>query len=139
MDFYHDEGLIDEGHVRWIRFDFNTAPLAAWNAADAPGQRGLTQIRHVLGLYELLDRLMKAYPDLLIEGCASGGRRIDLETIKRSHTFWKSDETASLPVMRFHETGGNTFLPGPIKHQSSAQKSALRCSEHLRRSPGLPV
>jgi len=108
------KSFIDEGHVRWIRFDFNTAPLPNWNATDAPDQRGLTQIRHVLGLYELLDRLMKDYPDLLIEGCASGGRRIDLETIKRSHTFWKSDETASLLVMRFHETGGNTFLPGVL-------------------------
>lgn len=106
--------FIDEGHVRWIRFDFNTSPLPNWNATDAPTQRGLTQIRHVLGLYDLLDRLMAAYPDLLIEGCASGGRRIDLETIKRSHTFWKSDETASLPVMRFHETGGNVFLPGVL-------------------------
>jgi alpha-galactosidase len=117
------KGFIDEGHVRWIRWDFNTAPLPNWNAADAPDQRGLTQIRHVLGLYELLDRLMKAYPDLLIEGCASGGRRIDLETIKRSHTFWKSDETASLPVMRFHETGGNTFLPGVLLNTNLLPKN----------------
>ena len=51
---------------------------------------------------------------LLIEGCASGGRRIDLETIKRSHTFWKSDNTGDIPSMRFHDTGGNTFLPGVL-------------------------
>ena len=106
------KGFIDEGHIRWIRWDFNTSPLGNWDGADAPDQHGLSQIRHIMGLYELLDRLMKTYPDLLIEGCASGGQRIDLETIKRSHTFWKSDETGSLPAMRFHETGGNTFLPG---------------------------
>ena len=108
------KGFIDEGHVHWIRWDFNTAPLDVWNKADAADQHGLTQIRHVMGLYELLDRVMKAYPDLLIEGCASGGRRIDLETIRRSHTFWKSDETANLQVMHFHETGGNVFLPGGL-------------------------
>ena len=117
------KSFIDEGHVRWIRFDFNTAPLPNWNAADAPTQRGLTQIRHILGLYELLDRLMNAYPDLLIEGCASGGRRIDLETLKRSHTFWKSDETASLPTMRFHETGGNMFLPGVLLNTNLLPKN----------------
>jgi len=108
------KGFIDESHARWICWDFNTNPLDNWNAADAPGQNGLTQIRDIMGLYELLDRVMKAYPDLLIEGCASGGRRIDLETIQRSHTFWKSDETGNLQVMHFHETGGNVFLPGGL-------------------------
>jgi alpha-galactosidase len=67
-----------------------------------------------MGLYELLDRLMQAWPDLLIEGCASGGRRIDLETIRRAHTFWKSDDTVDLPVLRFHLTGANAFLPGGL-------------------------
>ena len=105
---------IDEGGVRWIRFDFNTDPLGTWNAMDTTETRGLAQARHIAGFYELLDRLMKTYPDLLIEGCASGGRRIDLETIKRSHTFWKSDDTAHLTVMRFHQTGGNLFLPGVL-------------------------
>lgn len=106
--------FIEEGGVRWIRFDFNTDPLDTWDAADQPGRRGLAQTRHIMGLYELLDRLMQSWPDLLIEGCASGGRRIDLETIRRSHTFWKSDDTVDLPVLRFHQTGANTFLPGGL-------------------------
>lgn len=107
-------GFIDEGGVRWIRFDFNMDPLPVWEAMDTPDTRGLAQIRHIQGLYALLDRLMKRYPDLLIEGCASGGRRIDLQTVQRSHTFWKSDDTARLNVMRFHETGGNALLPGAL-------------------------
>jgi alpha-galactosidase len=106
--------FIDEGQVHWIRYDFNTDPLATWDGMDAPESRGLAQIRHVEGLYKLLDRLRARYPNLLIEGCASGGRRIDLETVRRSHTFWKSDETGSLPVMRFHQSGGNFFLPGGL-------------------------
>ncbi len=104
----------DHDHVRWIRWDFNMEPIFAWNVMDGPDQKRLAQIRHVMGLYRMLDRLMAACPDLLIEGCASGGRRIDLETIKRSHTFWKSDNTDDLPTLRFHETGANTFLPGGL-------------------------
>ena len=106
--------FIDEGHVQWIRFDFNTSPLEAWNRMDEPDQRGLAQIRHLHGLYALLDHLMAAYPSLLIEGCSSGGRRIDLETIRRAHTFWKSDETTNWPVLRFHQTGANVLLPGQL-------------------------
>jgi alpha-galactosidase len=104
--------FIEEGGVKWIRFDFNTDPLATWEATDIPNQRGLAQIRHIMGLYKLLDRLRQTWPELLIEGCAGGGRRIDLETVQRSHTFWKSDNTTDLPVLRFHQTGANTFLPG---------------------------
>jgi alpha-galactosidase len=53
------KSLIDEGHVRWIRLDFNrTYPLSTWDANDARDQRGLTQIRHIMGLYDLIDRLL---------------------------------------------------------------------------------
>ena len=116
---------IDEGQVGWIRYDFNTNPLETWERMDGPESRGLAHMRHVAGLYELLDRLRTRYPDLLIEGCASGGRRMDLETIRRSHTTWKSDETGSLPVMRFHETGGNFFLPGGLLNANLVVPPAL--------------
>ncbi len=106
--------FIDEGHVAWIRYDYNHDPLGEWNARDKPETRGLTQIRYLVGEYEFFDRLRQKYPRLLIESCASGGRRIDLETIRRAHTFWKSDETGSLIVARSQETGGNRFLPGVL-------------------------
>ena len=35
-----------------------------------------------MGMYELWDRLLEKHPDLLIDNCASGGRRIDIETLK---------------------------------------------------------
>jgi alpha-galactosidase len=122
------KGHYDNDHVRWIRWDFNTDPLGVWDSMDAPDQKGLAQIRHIKGLYELLDRLMAACPDLLIEGCASGGRRIDLETIKRSHTFWKSDDTGDIPSMRFHETGANTFLPGQLLNTNVLPESGPNLS-----------
>lgn len=110
---------IDEGRVGWIRYDMNQGyfppdPLTSWNARDAADTRGLTQIRYLLGEYELFDRLRAKYPEMVIESCASGGRRIDLETIRRAHTFWKSDETNNLIVARSQETGGNYFLPGEL-------------------------
>jgi alpha-galactosidase len=107
-------GFIDEGHVRWIRYDYNFDPLDRWDRSDKPETRGLTQIRYLEGEYELLDHLRKKYPDLLIESCSSGGRRIDLETMRRAHTYWKSDQTLCLPTARSQETGGNLLLPGVL-------------------------
>jgi alpha-galactosidase len=112
--------FIDEGHIRWIRLDFNrTYPLSTWDANDARDQRGLTQIRHIMGLYELIDRLLKAYPDLLMESCAGGARRNDLEMIKRSHSTWMSDNP-NIPIMRFKDTGANTFFPGVLLNTNLA-------------------
>jgi alpha-galactosidase len=107
-------GFIDQGQIRWIRYDYNFDPLAQWDRCDTPETRGLTQIRYLQGEYELFDLLRRKYPGLLIESCASGGRRIDLETIRRAHTFWKSDETANLRLARSQETGANRLLPGGL-------------------------
>jgi alpha-galactosidase len=117
------KGYIEEAGVKWIRWDFNAKPLTAWKQMDSPDHQGLAQIRHIIGLYDVLDQLMKAYPDLLIEGCASGGLRIDLETVRRSHTFWKSDAMKDLGLLRFHETGGNMFLPGGMLNTNLQPKS----------------
>jgi alpha-galactosidase len=120
-------GFIDEGHVRWIRNDYNFDPLGGWDRSDKPETRGLTQIRYLEGEYELLDRLRARYPDLLIESCSSGGRRIDLETMRRAHTYWKSDQTGCLIAARSQETGGNVFLPSVLLNTNLPATSQASC------------
>jgi alpha-galactosidase len=74
-----------------FRMDFNIDPLRFWQAADAPDRQGLSEIRHIEGLYALWDELVRRQPGLTIDNCASGGRRIDLETVSRSYPLWRSD------------------------------------------------
>jgi len=83
--------FITEFNADIYRQDFNMAPLEAWYAADAPNRVGITEIRHVEGLYALWDRLLAAHPGIVIDNCASGGRRIDLETLRRATMFTRSD------------------------------------------------
>jgi len=66
-------------------------PLDAWYAADAADRVGITEIRYVEGLYALWDRILAAHPGIVIDNCASGGRRIDLETLRRSVPLFRSD------------------------------------------------
>jgi alpha-galactosidase len=77
--------------VDFYRQDFNFEPLPFWRRNDAPDRRGITEIRHVEGLYAFWDELLARHPGLLIDNCASGGRRIDLETVSRSIALWRSD------------------------------------------------
>ncbi len=87
--------LITEGRVDVYRNDFNLDPLSFWRANDPPGRQGITEIRYVEGHYALWDELRQRRPGLWIDNCASGGRRIDLETISRSVTLWRSDTGCS--------------------------------------------
>ena len=106
------DATIREVGVDWIRYDFNIDPLPGWASVEGEDEQGLAQIRYINGVYALWEELMRRHPGLLIEQCSSGGRRIDLRTIRYGHTYWKSDDTYNQPLMRFHECGANHFLLG---------------------------
>ncbi len=83
--------LIETLHVSCYRQDFNLSPLDLWRQNDAADRRGITEIKHIMGLYRLWDALTERFPSLIIDNCASGGKRIDIETLKRSVPLWRSD------------------------------------------------
>lgn len=82
---------IGEYGVNIYRNDFNIDPLGFWRAADEPNRKGMTEIRYIEAHYRMWDALRERFPGLWIDNCASGGRRIDLETISRSVSLWRSD------------------------------------------------
>jgi len=77
--------------LQWVRWDFNMPPLASWRSGDAPDRQGLTEIRHLEGLYAMWDELARRHPGLLMDICASGGRRLDFELLSRGLPLWHSD------------------------------------------------
>jgi alpha-galactosidase len=85
------DGLVREEGVDLHRQDFNMAPLDYWRANDAPDRQGISEIRHVTGYLDFWDELRRRHPDMLLDTCASGGRRLDLETLRRSVPLHKSD------------------------------------------------
>jgi alpha-galactosidase len=89
-------GILKEGRVTCYRQDFNFDPSPYWKKADAPDRGGMSEIRHIEGLYAFWDELRAKIPNLVIDNCASGGRRIDLETISRSIPLWRSDYQCAL-------------------------------------------
>lgn len=84
-------GLIGDIGIDCYRQDFNFEPLGYWRHSDAEDRRGISEIKHINGLYRLWDALLERFPHLIIDNCASGGRRIDIETLRRSIPLWRSD------------------------------------------------
>jgi len=82
---------IDEFGIDCLRWDSNIAQLEYWRHADPPDRLGITEIRYIEGQCALWDELLTRHPGLTIDNCASGGRRIDLESIRRSTPLWRTD------------------------------------------------
>ncbi|NQT36874.1 MAG: alpha-galactosidase, partial [Planctomycetes bacterium] len=87
----HIDKLLTEQGIGLYRQDFNMDPLAFWRATDAADRQGITEIRYVTGLLAYWDELRRRHPEMLIDTCASGGRRNDLETLRRAVPLWRSD------------------------------------------------
>ncbi len=91
------ESLLAEAIERYdmqvLRIDFNFGPLSHWRYADAADRRGMTELKYVAGLYRLWDGLLARFPHLIIDNCASGGRRLDYEACRRSIPLFRTDYT----------------------------------------------
>jgi alpha-galactosidase len=108
------KAVVQEYGIDCLRIDFNIDPLPFWEFLNQndPDRVGMAEIRYVEGLYRMWDDLRESYPHLFIDNCASGGRRIDLETCSRSLPLWRSDNTCDM-LNRNPET----ILQAAIKNQ----------------------
>jgi len=107
--------LIVENGIDCYREDFNMDPGPYWDAAEEAGRKGWLEVRFVEGLYSFWDELRRRHPHLLIDNCASGGRRLELETVSRSVPLWRTDYNC-FPYTRaeasqVHTAGLQLWLP----------------------------
>jgi alpha-galactosidase len=120
--------LRDEG-VTIYRQDFNFDPAPYWKAMDAPDRIGVAEMKHIEGLYKFWDALLERNPGLLIDNCASGGRRIDLETTSRSIPLWRTDCTYWEPNgYQCHTYGLHFWLPASGTGNGDPRKYWFRSS-----------
>ncbi len=88
------KSVMQEGHVKVYRQDFNgdPFPLAWWLQNDEDENRvGITENFHIQGYLRYWDDLLIDTPDLWIDSCASGGRRNDIEAMRRAVTLHPTD------------------------------------------------
>lgn len=111
---------ISEFGLDVYREDYNIDPLEFWRNNDAPDRQGMTEIRFVEGHYAFWDALRAKHPGLWIDNCASGGRRIDLETCMRSVPLWRSDTSCFPGHPEWNQQQSATLCPLLPLHTASA-------------------
>lgn len=88
--------ILSSGKIDYIKWDMNRH-LSDIYEADLPSARqGEVYHRYVLGLYDLLERVVDTYPDLLIEGCSGGGGRFDAGMAYYTPQIWASDDSDAI-------------------------------------------
>jgi len=122
------KGFMELPGFRVYRQDFNMDPRPYWVFNDAPNRQGITEMKYIAGLYAYWDRLAGTWPDSLREECASGGHRIDLETIQRLHVAQKTDYWFDDDVDQAALWGTSQYLPNNciVAHLNNLDEYSFR-------------
>ena len=83
--------MIRDVGIDIYRIDLNMDPLYYWRHNEPADRQGITEIQYITGWYDYLDTLVKNTPNLIIDNCAGGGRRLDIEMVKRAISLTPSD------------------------------------------------
>lgn len=103
---------LKENGVTIYRQDFNFPALDYWRNADEKyydSRTGICENHYVTNLYRFLDYLTENIDGLIIDNCASGGKRLDLEMTYRSIPFWRSDYNCAVHTDLFEATQAHTY------------------------------
>ncbi|HUT95310.1 MAG TPA: alpha-galactosidase [Thermoguttaceae bacterium] len=88
----HVDGMVKSQGLDWYREDMNGGRYGtAWRKNDAEDRQGITENLYVQGHLAFWDELRRRNPHLHVDSCASGGRRNDLETMRRAVPLLRSD------------------------------------------------
>lgn len=115
-------GLIDAYKIDWYEEDFNIEPNPYLETAAEPDRWGMKEMRFIEGHFAFWDALRARFPRLAILNCASGGRRIDLESIARGQPLWRSDYNC-FPEATAESTQDHSFA---VLHWLPIQGSLIR-------------
>lgn len=85
--------IFKSANISYVKWDMNRIFTDVYSASLKPSQQGELFHRYVLGFYEVLKTLVEEFPDILFEGCASGGKRFDLGVLSYYPQIWASDDT----------------------------------------------
>ena len=85
--------VFSSANIDYVKWDMNR-PITDYYSQYLPADRqGEVAHRYYLGLYRCMKTLTERFPNILFEGCASGGNRFDLGILSYFPQIWASDDT----------------------------------------------
>ncbi|MBQ4257591.1 MAG: alpha-galactosidase [Clostridia bacterium] len=123
--------VFSSADISYVKWDMNRVFSDAYSSYLPADREGEVFHRYVLGLYSILGKLTERFPQILFEGCASGGNRFDLGALCYFPQIWASDNTDAISRVSIQE--GYSF--GYPLSTVSAHVSASPNHQTLRSAP----
>lgn len=88
--------LLATNNIAYLKWDMNRNITDSGSRKLSADQQKELSHRYILGLYNILEKLTKKFPELLLESCAGGGGRFDPGMLAYSPQIWTSDDTDAI-------------------------------------------
>jgi len=121
--------ILDDAKIDYVKWDMNRHISDACSPVLA--NQGEFYHRYIMGLYDVLSRIFRPRPQVLLESCSSGGNRFDLGMLCFSPQVWSSDDTDAVERLKIQE--GLSYLY-PLSTMG-AHVSAAPNQQTLRQTP----
>ena len=102
--------VLKSSPISYVKWDFNRNISEIGSAKLPPERQQELPHRYVLGIYDVLERLITAFPDVLFEGCSSGGGRFDAGMLYYYPQYWTSDNTDAIERL-YIQHGTSMVMP----------------------------
>lgn len=123
--------VLDDVPISYIKWDMNRNITEPFSSSLTAEKQGELFHRYILGVYNLYERLINRYPDILFESCASGGGRFDPGLLYYAPQTWTSDNTDAIERLKIQY---GTSMVYPISSMGS-HVSAVPNHQVLREAP----
>ncbi len=108
--------VLDSAPISYVKWDFNRSINDIFNGNLPADRQGEVAHRYILGLYDMLEKLVTRYPDILFESCSGGGGRFDPGILYYTPQVWTSDNTDAIERLKIQY---GTSLCYPISTMGS--------------------
>ncbi len=96
--------------ISYVKWDMNRNITEVGSAALPPERQQELPHRYILGLYDILERITTAFPDVLFEGCSGGGGRFDAGMLPYFPQYWTSDNSDAVERL-YIQYGTSMVMP----------------------------
>lgn len=123
--------VLDGADVNYIKWDMNRTMSEVYSRSHSSLQQGRVMHEYILGVYDLYERLIQKYPDILFESCASGGGRFDAGMLYYAPQAWTSDNSDAVERLKIQYGTSYVYPPSCM----GAHVSAVPNHQVFRNTP----
>lgn len=95
--------ILSSANITYVKWDMNRQLTDLGSYGLGVENQGELVHRYVLAVYDMMDRLTKDFPHILLENCSGGGARFDPGMLYYSPQIWCSDDTDAIERLKIQE------------------------------------